>query len=178
MRNPEVVERFFQRKPGKARHLRSDGESLWSYWTRIGWWEGDELVSDVRFYSFTTSMHQWMLWQWAERRFWPVAGESPPTVEEMREAAMVMAARNWWWSGKYLTVIARRNGECEQFFLPRGVADAVFGGKKTALVREPLATYLLAYMETRDRRLARAIGSGDIERMRRAFILLLLEGEV
>ncbi len=173
MRNHEVVKRFLERKPGKARHLRSDGESLWSYWTRIGWWEGDELVCRVGLYSFTTSQHQRLLWREAKGRFWPVAGESPPTVQEMREAAMVVAVRC---PGCYYSIVYRHDGESEETLLPAGVADAVLGGRKTVLLQEPLATYLLAYMRTGNRRLARAIRSRDIERMRRAFILLSFLG--
>jgi transcription initiation factor IIE alpha subunit len=69
--NAEVVERFVLHQEGKGKHLRSDGETLWSYRTPIARWTPIGLVCDVSWFSMTTAIHQSLLWSRCRWNFYP-----------------------------------------------------------------------------------------------------------
>jgi len=92
--NAEVVERFVLHQEGKGKHLRSDGETLWSYRTPIARWTPIGLVCDVSWYSMTTATHQSILWHRCEWNFYPwddLRGNIP--LEELAKAKGVAVRR-------------------------------------------------------------------------------------
>jgi hypothetical protein len=90
--NAEVVERFVLHQEGKGKHLRSDGETLWSYRTPIAIWTSLGLVSNVSWYSVTTAIHQSILWDKCGWDFYPWDDLENVPLEEMAKAEGVAVA--------------------------------------------------------------------------------------
>ena len=169
--NAEVVERFVLHQEGKGKHLRSDGETLWSYRTPIARWTSLGLVSDVSWFSMTTAIHQSLLWNLCKWDFYPwddLRGDVP--LEEMARAEGVAVASKKAGSGHLFFRIAGE--KCEYVYCSNHRLVEHLDQRRFLSGLEVSA--LLEYAKRRGwerRRIGEALLSGDRAKLLAALLL-------
>jgi hypothetical protein len=169
--NAEVVERFVLHQEGKGKHLRSDGETLWSYRTPIARWTPIGLVCDVSWYSMTTAIHQSLLWSRCRWDFYPwddLRGDVP--LEEMAKAEGVAVASKKAGPGHLFFRIA--GGKCEYVYCSNHRLVEHLDQRR--FLSELEASALLEYAKRRGwerRRIGEALLSGDRAKLLAALLL-------